>query len=426
MKRTSLVAAGVVGFPYIIRSAALGKDGAVAPSNRRLMAQFGSGSMGMADLQAFLNLGPEVQVVAICDVDDRRAQNGKVETDKYYKNQDCRTYRDYREMLDKEHLDIVSLALPDHWHAIASIACARKGIDMYGQKPLSRTLGEGRLICDAVKRYGVIWQTGSWQRSVREFHHACELVLNGRIGKVAYVEVGLPDGPKAGQVKPMNVPKELDWDLWLGPAPWREFQDFGHGDCHWDWRWILDYSGGMLTDWAGHHIDIAHWGLGLDYAGPVEIEGRGEYPQDGLWNTPYAYDFTATYANGLKMRVANESKQPHGMGICWYGEKGWIYVTRDGLQASNAKILEEKIGPDEHQLYKSDNHQKNLLDCVKTRQQTITPAEVAHRSLSVGLLGEIAMLRGKKLQWNPQTEQFVNDPEAARLLMRAYRSPWHV
>lgn len=426
LKQASLAAAGAVGFPYLIRPSALGMNGSVAPSNRLQVAQLGCGSMGTGDLNSFLGLGPEVQVVAVCDVDDRRSQNAKRETDNYYKTQDCRTYRDFRQMLDKESLDIVSQATPDHWHAIVSIACIRKGIDMYGQKPLARTIGEGRLISDAVKRYGVVWQTGSWQRSVRDFHRAAELVINGRIGKVEYVEVGLPDGGQRGMTRLLQVPESLDWDLWLGPAPWRSYQDFGQGSCHWDWRWILDYSGGQLTDWAGHHVDIAHWGLGLDYAGPVEIAGKGEYPQEGIWNAPYAYEFFCKYATGLTMRVANSAKQPHGMGVCWYGDKGWIHVTRGALNASDPKILQEKIGPNETRLYKSDHHFRNLLDCVKTRELTITPVEVAHRSISVGLLGEVAMLTGRKLQWNAQTEQFVNDPEANRYLMRAYRSPWHV
>jgi predicted dehydrogenase len=426
LKQASIAAAGAVGFPYLIRPSALGMNGSVAPSNRFQTAQLGCGSMGMGDLGSMLNLGPEIQVVAVCDVDSRHAQRGKSQTDRHYNTQDCRAYGDYRDMLDKEHLDIVAQAVPDHWHTLIALACVSKGIDMYGQKPLARTIGEGRLICDAVKRYGVIWQTGSWQRSVRDFHRAAELVINGRIGKVEYVEVGLPDGGQKGNTPLLKVPEYLDWNMWLGPAPWRAYQDFGQGNCHWDWRWILDYSGGQLTDWAGHHVDIAHWGLGLDYAGPVEIEGKGEYPRDGVWNAPYAYEFFCTYANGLKMRVANSSKLPYGMGVCWYGDKGWIHVTRGSLKASDPKILQEKIASNETLLYKSDDHFRNFLQCVKTRQETITPAEIAHRSISVGFLGEIAMLLGRKLKWDSQAEQFVNDSLANRYLMRAYRSPWHV
>lgn len=425
-KQASLAAAGAVGFPYLIRPSALGMNGAVAPSNRFQVAQIGCGSMGMGDLGAFLNLGPDIQVVAVCDVDNRHTRRGKTAVDTFYKTEDCRMYGDYRVMLDKERLDIVSQATPDHWHAIISLACVRQGIDIYGQKPLARTIGEGRLICDAVKRYGVIWQTGSWQRSVRDFHRAAELVINGRIGKVEYVEVGLPDGGRRGNTRLLEVPSSLDWNMWLGPAPWRAYQDFGQGGCHWDWRWILDYSGGQLTDWAGHHVDIAHWGLGLDRSGPVEIEGKGEYPQDGVWDVPHAYEFMCTYANGLRMRVANASKQPRGMGTCWYGDKGWIHVTRGALNASDPKILQEKIGPEETLLYRSQDHFRNFLECVKTRRETVTPVDIAHRSISVGLLGEVAMLTGKKLRWNPQTERFVNDSTANRYLMRAYRSPFHL
>lgn len=420
------ITVGAIGFPFIIRGSALGKDGHPAPSQQLLTAQIGCGAMGMGDLQALLNVSRQVRVTAVCDVDDRRSQEAKKVVDNFYGNTDCRVYRDFRQLLEKEPLNIASLALPDHWHAIISIACARKRLDIYGQKPLARTIGEGRLICEAVKHYGVIWQTGSWQRSVRNFYQACMLVRNGRIGKVEYVEVGLPDGKTRDQIKLLNVPPYLDWDLWLGPAPWRPYQDFGRGDCHWDWRWVMDYSGGQLTDWAGHHIDIAHWGLGMDYEGPIEVEGKGEYPTEGPWDAPYAYDFTAKYANGLTMRIANAAKLPHGLGTCWYGSKGWLFVTRGDLKASDPKILQERIGPDEIQLYKSENHHKNFLECVLTRKQTITPAEVAHRSLSVGLLGEIAMLLGRKLHWDPKAERFINDDTANGMLMRAYRKPWTV
>ncbi|MHC4389205.1 MAG: hypothetical protein ACYSX1_11425, partial [Planctomycetota bacterium] len=198
------------------------------------------------------------------------------------------------------------------------------------------------------------------------------------------------------------------------------------GTCHWHWRWIMDYSGGQLTDWAGHHIDIAHWGLGFDYTGPVEIEGKGVYPNDGLYDVPIAYKIDCRYANGVEIIVANESEQPKHMGTAWYGEDGWIHVNRGGLQAHPKSILKEVIGPNETHLYKSDDHKQNFLDCVKTRKLTVAPAEVAHRSISAGLLGEIAMLTGRKLKWNPEKEIFINDDEANRMLSRPFRSPWHL
>ncbi|MHC5156635.1 MAG: Gfo/Idh/MocA family protein, partial [Planctomycetota bacterium] len=427
MRKSAALGAGLVGFPYIVRSSALGKAGTIAPSNRLTVAQIGSGSMGTGDLNAFLNLGPEIQVVAVCDVDDHNSANAKKLVDDKYGNLDCRSYQDYRELLDREKLDIASLALPDQWHSIISVSCARKGLDIYGQKPLARSIVEGRIICDAVKRYGIIWQTGSWQRSVSKFHRAAELVRNGRIGKVEYTEVGLPDGSARGpDVQLIPKPDTMNYEMWLGPAPWRPYQNFGRNGVHWDWRWIMDYSGGQLTDWAGHHVDIAHWGLGLDRTGPVEIEGQGQYPTKGIYDVPYAYDFTCLYANGMKIRVANASKQPKGRGACWYGEKGWIHVSRRGIWTSDPKLLREQIGPHETRLYKSENHFRNFIDCVKTRKETITPAEIAHRSISVGLLGEIAIQTGRKLKWDPEMEQFIGDDEANRYLMRPYRAPWHL
>ncbi|GAG23927.1 unnamed protein product, partial [marine sediment metagenome] len=231
-----------------------------------------------------------------------------------------------------------------------------------------------------------------------------------------------PTGGSTDNKPVQPVPEGLDWDFWLGPAPWVPYR----GVCHWNWRWMMDYSGGQLTDWAGHHIDIAHWGLGLDYTGPVEIEGKGVYPRDGIYDAPTAYKFTCKYDNGLTMIVANDRQQPKGMGTIWYGEKGWVYVKRGRLEAEPESILDERIGPNEIKLYESRDHQRNFLDCVKSRKLTITPVEIAHRSISVGLLGEIAMLLGRKLKWNPEQERFLNDEQANRMLSRPMRSPWHL
>ncbi|MCK5173114.1 MAG: gfo/Idh/MocA family oxidoreductase, partial [Planctomycetes bacterium] len=255
---------------------------------------------------------------------------------------------------------------------------------------------------------------------------ACELVRNGRIGKISHVEVGLPTGGSRPPMKEKAVPASLDWDMWLGPAPWREHVALNRDTVHWNWRWVMDYSGGQLTDWSGHHIDIAHWGMGLDRTGPVEMQGKGVFPQEGLYNTPTEYRIEYKYANGLEMTVANQSQLPHGRGACWYGDKGWIYVTRGALRAEPASILKEIIEPGETRLYKSSNHVRNFLDCVKSRAETIAPAEVGHRSISVGLLGEIAMLTGRKLKWDPDKEVFTNDADANRYLTRAMRSPWHL
>jgi len=436
LQKSGALAAGLVGFPYIVRASALGKAGTVAPSNRLVMAQIGCGGMGGGNLNTFLNFRNDIQVIAVCDVDDHHAQEKKSIVDNHYGNQDCKTYRDFRELIETESLDIVSHALPDHLHAVVSVACARKGIDMYGEKPFSRMISEGRIMCDVMQQYGIIWQTGSWQRSKETFRFASELVRNGRIGTVSHVEVGLPNGEGPVGPSPNLIPKPayIEYDLWLGPAPWKPYQTLNRESepnpaktgLHYNWRHIFDYSGGKLTDWGGHHIDIAHWGLGFDETGPVAVEGTGKYPESGIYNVAYDYDFVCTYANGVTIRIANRSNLPHGQGVCWYGDQGWLFVSRGELLASDPSILREQIGPDEIQLYRSQNHHENFIDCVKSRKQTVTPPEIAHRSISVAFLGEIAMLTGCALKWDPEHERFIGNEEANRYLMRSYRSPWRL
>jgi len=410
-----------IAFPYVVSSSALGGAGNIAASDRIVMGCIGVGSQGSGNMGGFLGK-KEVQVVAVCDIDKNKREQAKKRVDDKYKNNDCKAYLDFRDVIERKDIDALSLAMPDHWHSIPVIMAARAGKDMYGEKPLARTIHEGRVMVDTANRYGRVWQTGSWQRSVRDFHRACELVRNGRIGKVHKVEVGLPTGGGT-DVKPVQpVPDGVDWDFWLGPARWVPYR----GVMHWNWRWMMDYSGGQLTDWAGHHIDIAHWGLGLDHTGPVEIEGKGVYPKDGIYDAPTAYKFTCKYANGLTMIVANDRQQPKGMGTAWYGENGWIHVRRGKLQADPPDVLKEAIGPNEIKLYESRDHQRNFLDCVRSRKKTITPIEIAHRSISVGLLGEIAMLTEQKLRWDPEKEIFLNSDEANRMLSRPMRAPWHL
>ena len=421
--RAAGAVAGAAAIPYIVPSSVFGVDGAVAPSNRLLVGMIGVGSQGLWDMRGFYN-NKEALVAAVCDIDVKHQKAAKAEVDRKYGNNDCRTYLDFRDLIARSDIDIIATAVPDHWHSIPAIMAAQAGKDIHGQKPMARTVREGRAICDAVKRYGRIWQTGSWQRSIYIFRRASELVRNGRIGKVHTVEVGLPTGTTGSQnnrVQP--VPDGVDWDMWLGPAPWTPFR----GVLHWDWRWIMNYSGGQLTDWAGHHIDIAHWALDLERTGPVEVEGHGDYPKDGIFNTPWQYKVTTKYANGLTMIIANDKQLKHGMGTCWYGDKGWFHVTRDEpIHASDKSILDEVIGPNEIHLYESIDHHQNFIDCVKSRRETITPAEVAHRSLTPALLGEISMLTGRKLKWDPEKEVIIGDDEANRMLSRPMRSPWHL
>ncbi len=433
--KNAALAAGIVAIPTIVRASALGKNGFVAANDRIVMGGIGLGGMGQGDLKNFLR-DPMVQYVAMCDVDTRHSEKALAMIAEANGNKDARSYGDYREFLEKEKLDAVHIAVPDHWHALPSIAAANKGLDIYGQKPLARSIKESRAIVNAVEKNNIIWQTGSQQRSGRQFHRACELVRNGVLGEIERVEVGLPDGGhKAGQPKTVPVPEELNWDMWLGPAPKVPYR----GIVHWDWRWQMAYSGGQLTDWAGHHIDIAQWGLGMERSGPVSVEGEGESRKDDIYDVPYAYDIEYKYANGIKMRVANSRKyfdrkgkgwdgrekdNKFGMGAVWYGDEGWIQVNRSGLYASDPKLLEPKFGDNDIRLYASRNHHQNFLECVKSRKETVAPAEIGHRSISVALIGEIAMLTGKDLKWDPKAERFTNSDSANKLLMRDYRSPW--
>lgn len=425
VKRSAAIFAGSVILPQIIPSSAFGRGSVTAPSDRLVMGSIGTGSQGTSNLKDFLRLGNSVQFVALCDVDSKNLARAKDIVDKNYKNADCRTYSDFREFLEKEKLDAVSIALPDHWHGIIYTAAVQKKLNVYGEKPICRTIRDGQTIVKAVKDNGITWQTGSWQRSQENFRRGAELAINGRIGKLKYIEAGLPDGGRGIGTPPiMEVPPELNWEMWLGPAlkvPYR-------GVAHWNWRWILDYSGGQMTDWAGHHIDIANWGAGFEHTGPVEITGKGVYPAEGIYNAPVEYDILCKYANGVEMRVANASRLPHGMGTVWYGENGWIHVDRGGntgrIEASDPKILEEVIGDNEIHLYKSEDHWKNFVDSVKEGKPAIAPVEVAYRAISVALLGEIAMTTGQTIKWDPEKEEIIGNPAAARLLSRPYRKPW--
>ncbi|MCK4887239.1 MAG: gfo/Idh/MocA family oxidoreductase, partial [Planctomycetes bacterium] len=314
---------------------------------------------------------------------------------------------------------------PDHWHAVIAVAAAKAGKDMYGEKPFAHSVREGRAACDAVKRYGRVWQTGSQQRSQANFRFAVELVLNGRIGKIRHVEVGLPSGYNvegAGGDKVTNPPKELDYDMWLGPAP---YADYVPVCVHHNWRWNLEYGGGQLMDWIGHHVDIAHWGMGMDNSGPVEIDGVGEYPETGLWNAASRYRINSKYASGITMTIAGGYDDIRG-GTKWIGEDGWVWVDRGGIDASDKSLLRKKFSPNEINLFRSPGHWRDFLDCVKSRKETLTPCEVAHRSASPGHLGIIAMKLGRKIKWDAANEKIIGDSEATRMLTKPLRSPWHI
>ena len=418
--------------PTIVPASVFGAD---APSERITVGAIGVGRMGNGDLGEALGLG-HVQVIAVCDVDSNRAKAAKDRVEKHYANKKagggykgCTPYGDFRELIARNDIDAVQIATPDHWHIIPAIEAAKAGKDIFMQKPMSLAIHEGRILSDTVRRYGRIFQIGSQQRSDSRFRQACELVRNGRIGELKTVKVGFGTDPGTTPAAPMPVPDALDYDFWLGPAPWAPYtEDRVHPQnsltARPGWLRISDYGAGMITGWGSHHLDIAQWAMGTEYTGPVEIQGEAEFPKDGLWDVHGDFRIEYTYANGVKVICADEKKVKGG--VKFEGDKGWVWVTRGRIDAEPKSILQETIGAGETKLYVSNNHKGNFYDCVKSRAPTIAPVEVGHRSCSACLLGDIAMRTGRKLQWDPAKERFVNDDAANRMLSRPMRAPWRL
>lgn len=416
VSRRGFLAAGMgFGLFNLVPSSVLGAD---APSNKVTMALIGAGGQGMHNMSSFLGL-PDVRVLAVCDVNRVKREKGKQRVDNAYGNMDCQTYADFREVCLRDDIDAVIVATPDHWHAVIGTYAANHGKDIFGEKPFTHDLREGRALVRAVERNGRVWQTGSWQRSSGEMRRAVELVKNGRIGKIVRVEVGLPSGGRGPAAVPgAPVPAGLDWNFWLGPAPERPFE----GVYDWNWRWVSDWGGGQLMDWVGHHGDIAQWGLGTDLSGPVAFEGSAPNDREGIYDTPKSYRIECTYANGVKMIVA-DSQQVRS-GTKWIGSAGdWVWVDRGRYEASSLTIQDSRIEAGEIHL-KSPGHWRQFIDCVKTRATTITPAEIAQRSASIGHLCRVAIAAGRKVEWNPATEQIVGDPSLEKHLSRPLRAPW--
>ncbi len=431
LKNSAVATTAALLGPMIVPASVFGAD---APSNRVTFGFIGVGRMGMGDMREILGF-KQAQVVAVCDVDSNRVKNAQKTVETHYGRQrsggkysGCKTYGDYRDLVAQADIDAVSIATPDHWHVLPAIAAAKAGKDIFLQKPLSLTIQEGRALSDTVARYGRIFQVGSQQRSDARWRHACELVRSGRIGKLHTVKVGFGTDPGTGPEPEMPVPDRLDYDFWLGPAPRAAYTEKrvhpkeGYGRP--GWLRIAAYGAGMITGWGAHHNDVAQWGMGTEYTGPVEIEGQAEYPKDGLWDVHGDFSIEYTYANGVKVICADSKKIKQG--VLFEGTEGWVYVKRGQVDAQPKSLLTSTIGPDETQLYRSNSHKGNLLECIKSRAETVAPVEIGHRSCTVCLLGDIAMRLGRKLKWDPDTEQFIGDETANRMLWRPMRSPWRL
>jgi predicted dehydrogenase len=421
LRRGAGVTLGAIGFPYVVGPSSLGKAGTVAPSERITMGFIGTGAHGVeVNLPSFLAQN-DAHVVAVCDVDSARLRQARDIVNQKYGSRDCSTYRHFRDVLERRDIDAVMISTPDHWHVPISIAAAQAGKDVECEKP-TLTVEEGRVLVETMQRYGRVFQWSTEDRAVDVYHRMCELVRNGRIGKVHTIKVELPVGPETpGNPKPMPVPEGFDYDMWLGPAPWAPYTK---DRCHWNFRWIFDYSGGMLTDWGAHLLDGAQWGNNTEHTGPVEVEGKGVFWPGGLYDTAKEYHLEYTYADGVRLIVDSGTPSLRFEGSeGWIGNRGW----RAPLEADPPAVLNSVIGPDEVHLFTCpQGEQRNFLDCVKSRQACYFPPEIGQRCFTIAHIGNIAMRLGRKLRWDPAKERFVNDDEANRLLGRARRSPWHL
>jgi len=444
LSRAAKAAAACAAIPQIIPSSALGKAGSVAPSNRIAMGCIGLGIQGVGNMREFLRQ-PDVRVDAVCDVRRSQCENAKQIVDQHYGNKDCTMFADFREITGSDRIDAVLIATPDHWHPLIGIDAARNGKHMYYEKPIGWSFAAGQMLRDAVNRYGVVFQFGTQQRSGRDFRYACELVRNGRIGKLHTILVGVPGSVAFPDQPTEPIPDGLDYDMWLGPAPWaphsfercRPFTSRPNEDWTQNyslWYHISDYCIGFIGNWGIHHVDIAQWAAGTEETGPVEVEGKAEFPTDGIADCAITWQVENRFADGLKiihMDDASSSRHPDqvpgfGHGVLCRGSEGWVFVDRSKLDAHPKTLLTSTIGPNEVHLHESSSHHRDFLDAVKTGRQPACPIDVAVRSNTICEIDDIAIRLGGRHRWDPQKEAFIDNVEANRMLTKPMRSPWHL
>lgn len=445
IKKTSLSTAAAVAFPSIVPASVLGKD---APSNKINIGQIGCGRIALShDMPDTLRYD-DARIMAVCDLDSKRVDKAKIYTDKFYaektgkkKYMNTKTYGDYRELLLNKDIDAVMISTPDHWHSQPALEAALAGKDIYVQKPTSLTVREGQQLRAAVQEKNVILQVGTQQRAMPQFRVAAELVRNGRIGKIHTVKIGLPGDP-AGPVAPtMSIPSNLNFDMWLGSTPEVPYTEIGvHPQNDYSrpgWLRQRNYGAGMITGWGQHHYDSAAWGMNTELTGPISVEALAEFPKSGLWNVHGDFLVKHEYENGMSVYTSGG----YTNGIRYIGDDGWIFVSRGSYQASasdpvdqeksakalnasDPSILNSVIGENEIHLEKIDDQHGNWLECIKTRKAPISPIEKGHKACTICLISDIAMQVDRKLDWNPDTEMFVNDDEANGMLHRDQRKPY--
>lgn len=413
--------AAAMALPYMMTGAGANRAGAAG--KQLTMGAIGLGGQGMHNLKSFLTC-EDLRMLAVCDVDANHRLRAKQTVDAAYGNQDCDSCSDFRAILARDDIDTVLIATPDHWHAILAIEAAKAGKDIYCEKPISLTIAEGRAVADTTQQYGTVYQSGTQRRSNACFRFGVEIAQSGMLGQLTELHCYYHNGPTCPPQKPEPVPDGFDYDRWLGPAP---YEPYTPRRCHGTFRWQYDYSGGQLTDLGAHFNDLAQWANGTQYTGPTEYEGWAEFPKDGLFDTPVRFGVVATYPDGVRMIIHDETEPGRGpRGNKFVGTEGWVSVDDTGKVTASSEEIIRRLSSTQRGYEYMMGHHRNFLDCVKTRAKTIAPPEVAHRSTTTCHVANICLRLGRKLTWDVEAERFVNDPQADRLMARAMRSPWRL
>lgn len=418
-------AAAGLAVPYFVPGSVLGLDGRAPASDRLRIGHIGVGGQGSGHVGAILG-NPATQVMAICDpFESKREGNRKLANDRYadelgkgtYKG--CDAYADFRDVITRDDIDAVIIASPEYWHALHAVGAMRNGKDVYCEKAMTLTAYESQVVRETVRRHGRVYQLGTQQRSDRNFRFAAELALNGYLGKLHTVKVAVPGGRALPVAKPAPVPAGLDFEMWLGPAPAKPYNEL---QCSYNWYFVYDYCIGWIGSWGVHHIDSALWGVPIFHSQQIEIEGTAVFPQEGLANTSVTWRVEAVAANGLRMVFTDDSGQPHG--VRFEGDQGWVHVVRGGIQAEPKSLLKLALKPEDVQLYESHNHHANFLECIRTRRDPVSNVDAGFAATVFTIVSDIATRLGRKLVWDWTTERFVNDDVANSMLRRPMRSPW--
>jgi len=417
--------AGAVAVPWFVPGSVLGADGRTPANDRIRTGHIGIGGRGGGHVGAMLGT-PSTQVMAVCDPILAKCEAAKQRANSRYADaigtgtyKGCDATSDFRDVVTRDDVDAVVIASPEFWHALHSIWAMRHGKDVYCEKAMTLTAYESRAVREAVRRHGRVFQLGTQQRSDRNFRFAAELALNGYLGKVHTVNVAVPGGRSLPVAEPAPVPPGIDYEMWLGPAPYTPYNNL---KCSYNWYFIFDYCIGWIGSWGVHHLDSALWGAPIFHTRPITLEGTATFPTQGLANTSVSWDVAITAEDGTRMRFSDDRRQPHG--VRFEGDEGWVHVVRGGIRAEPVSLLKLALKPGDVHLYESRSHHGNFLDCIRTRRDPVADVDTGFAATVTSIVADIATRLERKLAWDWTTERFTGDEIANRMLGRPMRSPW--